>query len=911
MSDKTVHLISHSHWDREWYLPFEQHRLRLVQLFDDLIALFAVDPDFKSFHLDGQTILLEDYLQIRPEQREQVTRLIRENKLIIGPWYILQDEFLVSAEANVRNLLIGHADVAAFGGEVCKVGYFPDSFGNMGQAPQLLRQAGIEFAVFGRGVKPTGINNMVSDMTAFESPYSEMKWQAADGSEVTGILFANWYHNGMEVPAESGEARRYWDKRLAAAEKYASTPHLLFMNGCDHQPVQSNLSEALRLARRLYPQYAFEHTDFGAYLKAVKEALPADLSVVKGELRSQRTDGWGTLVNTASARVYMKQANQRSQTLLENVAEPLAVFAARLGRSYPGHLLGYAWKSLLQNHPHDSICGCSIDEVHQEMMMRYQKTDQVAEEIRKSSAREIVQHIHTSVFSAFASDPFPFAIFNTSASARTGMASAELEIAREPLLSAGRKELFERLESLTVDNGRLRDAAGACIDFQWEDLGVSFGYELPEDRFRAPYMSRRIRLSFLARNIPGSGYSTYAWYPGAGEGDSFEPAALEAAEEHVLENGCLHVKIEQNGTLTLTDKRNGRKYSGLCAYEDTGDIGSEYTFRQAGGDVPITTLSSSADIRLLKRTHEETVYEIVHELMLPEAADNALLEEQNRLVPIPERRSARSMDLLPVTIRTEIILEQEAAGLQVRTYFNNSCRDHRLRILFPTDTETPVHHADSIYEVTVRDNRPAPEWSNPNNCQHLQAFVNVSDEEGGLTVAGKGLNEYEVLQDGRNTIALTLLRAVGELGDWGVFPTPEAQCLGEHVFECMVIPHTDEESLLSSYQQARDFRIPWTLEQTDIHTGELPVTHSFLEWESKGLAMTAHKLSEDGETEILRWFNQTAKPRVLTLRQDNGALFSRSTILEEKGGAIPDSEGERRIEAGPYEIITISRKQIT
>jgi alpha-mannosidase len=380
---------------------------------------------------------------------------------------------------------------------------------------------------------------------------------------------------------------------------------------------------------------------------------------------------------------------------------------------------------------------------------------------------------------------------------------------------------------------------------------------------------------------------------------------LEAAEENVLENGCLHVKIEQNGTLTLTDKRSGRKYSGLCAYEDTGDIGSEYTFCQAGGDVPVTTAASAADIRLLKRTHGETAYEIIHELLLPAAADEALLPEQNRLVSISKRRAGRGKDLLPVTIRTEIILEREAAGLQIKTYFHNVCKDHRLRILFPTDTQTSVHRADSIFEIAVRDNRPAPEWSNPSNCQHLQAFVNVSDDKGGLTVAGKGLNEYEVLLDGRNTIALTLLRAVGELGDWGVFPTPEAQCLGEHVFECMVIPHKDEEGLLSSYTKARQFQIPWTAVQSDIHSGELAVTHSFLDWESEGLAMTAHKLSEDGEMEILRWFNQTAEPRVLTLRQGSDALFHESTILEEKGGLIPELDGERRIEVGPYEIITV------
>ena len=168
MENITVHIISHSHWDREWYLPFESHRMQLVELFDNLFDLFENDPDFKSFHLDGQTIVLDDYLEICPENRDKVQRYIDEGKLKIGPFYILQDDYLISSEANVRNTLIGQQECKKWG-KSTQIGYFPDTFGNMGQAPQLLQQSGIHVAAFGRGVKPIGFDNQVLEDEQFTS----------------------------------------------------------------------------------------------------------------------------------------------------------------------------------------------------------------------------------------------------------------------------------------------------------------------------------------------------------------------------------------------------------------------------------------------------------------------------------------------------------------------------------------------------------------------------------------------------------------------------------------------------------------------------------------------------------------------------------------------------------------------
>ncbi|KAF9142592.1 hypothetical protein BGX30_002654 [Mortierella sp. GBA39] len=290
---RTAHIISHTHWDREWYLPYEKHHVRLIRLMDVLMDTLENDTEYKSFYLDGQTIILEDYLQVRPEQKERLEKYIREGRIFIGPWYILQDAFLTSGEANIRNMQIGHKDARRYG-QISKVGYFPDTFGIVGQAPQLMRQSGIDNALFGRGVKPTGFNNTVAD-SEYESSFSELIWEGPDGSKVLGILFANWYSNGNEIPADPEEAKSFWDRKLADAEKYASTPELLFMNGCDHQPIQTDLAEALETARKLYPDTEFVHSNFPQYLESVKGHQENELSVVRGELRSQRTDGWGRL----------------------------------------------------------------------------------------------------------------------------------------------------------------------------------------------------------------------------------------------------------------------------------------------------------------------------------------------------------------------------------------------------------------------------------------------------------------------------------------------------------------------------------------------------------------------------------------------------------------------------------------
>ncbi|MEK5639831.1 alpha-mannosidase [Paenibacillus rhizosphaerae] len=904
---RTAHIISHTHWDREWYLPYEKHHVRLIRLMDVLMDTLENDTEYKSFYLDGQTIILEDYLQVRPEQKERLEKYIREGRIFIGPWYILQDAFLTSGEANIRNMQIGHKDARRYG-QISKVGYFPDTFGIVGQAPQLMRQSGIDNALFGRGVKPTGFNNTVAD-SEYESSFSELIWEGPDGSKVLGILFANWYSNGNEIPADPEEAKAFWDRKLADAEKYASTPELLFMNGCDHQPIQTDLAEALETARKLYPDTEFVHSNFPQYLESVKGHQENELSVVRGELRSQRTDGWGTLVNTASARVYLKQMNQHGQALLEKVAEPLAAYAHLTGQAYPHHLFTYAWKTLMQNHPHDSICGCSVDEVHREMVTRFAKSRDVAESIIDDSKRAVADAVDTSSFAQYGEDALPFVVFNTTGWERTGTVSVELDVQRIyfrdgiPL-----DEISRRIQALELGERVVLDPSGKPVPFTLEDLGQRFGYDLPDDRFRQPYMARAVRITLQADAVPAHGLRAYALVSGqAAAQHSDNASASLITGSNVMENSILRVVAQPNGSLTVTDKRNGREYRDLLVYEDTGDIGNEYMYKQPEGEAPLTTRDLQASIQVVEDTPYRATLEIVHDWEVPASADELLQKEQIEVVYYPERKAQRVKETVPMKIRTLVRLEKDGKGVKVEASFNNQAKDHRVRVLFPTDIEASRHRVDSMFEIVTRDNQPAIEWQNPSNAQHQQAFVDVSGETAGLAVANLGLNEYEVLRDGPNTIAVTLLRSVGELGDWGWFPTPEAQCLGEHAVQLEIIPHDGRGEESGAYAEAYQFQIPWTSVQTGIHTGELPAVHAPFAWSGEGVAFSAWTVNEDSGDHVLRWYNMKQQPASLRLEWPQSVSRAyKTTILEETEGASVEQLSESlELEAGPCEIVTI------
>lgn len=895
---KKAHIISHTHWDREWYLPYETHHMMLIKTMDTLLDTFENDSEFKYYHLDGQTVLLEDYLEVRPERRALLEKIIKEGKLKIGPWYVLQDEFLTSSESNIRNLQYGHKDAGKYNKDVAKVGYFPDSFGNMGQAPQILKQAGIDTAAFGRGVKPTGFNNEVSADDKFESPYSEMYWESPDGSRVLGILFANWYCNGMEVPTNHDEAKEYWEKRLEDASKFASSNQLLFMNGCDHQPIQTDLSKAINTAKDLYDDIEFVHSNFDDYIKELRENINDDLQVIKGELISQQTDGWYTLVNTASARVYLKQWNQLCQTLFEKVAEPLATMAHNYGFEYPHHLFEYGWKSLMKNHPHDSICGCSVDEVHREMVARFDKAKDVAKYIINESLMYLGSQINTEKFSKLGEEVHPFMVVNTTGYDRYSVISTDLQIYKKYFREGHPNEIAKEMRKVELPKFKVVDADGNKIDAKITDLGIKFDYDLPDDKFRQPYYSRLVRVELETKNIKSFGWDTYALVKDDESVGSGTKNSL--INENILENEYIKVEINENGSVNILDKNTNKEFKDLCIYENTGDIGNEYIYMKPVGEVPLTTKDIKADIKVKEDLPYKAVAEIIHNFEVPSSANELLNEEIEEVLEFKHRKSQRVKETVTLIIKTTLTLEKSSKGLKVKSSFNNIAKDHRMRMLFATDIKSDVHFAESIFEVAKRNNDTYKTWENPSNCQHQQTFVNVHSKDFGITIANKGLNEYEMLNDKRNQVAVTLLRSVRELGDWGVFETPEAQCQGQYEAELEIITHGCD--MYESFKEAHMFQVPVLTKQLGIKTEGISHNHNLLDFEGKAAMWSALKLNENKKT-ILRVFNVSEFDSSLNINrcEIKGKKYKTNILEEELKNTIEDS-----INLGKYEIATIA-----
>ncbi|GGC85125.1 glycosyl hydrolase [Thalassobacillus devorans] len=888
---QTAYIISHSHWDREWYMSLEEHRYYLVKLIDDVLNQLENNPDFHSFHMDGQTIMVDDYLEVRPENRERVEKQIKEGRMVIGPWYILQDAFLTSSEANLRNLLYGKKDMERWGQEG-GIGYFPDTFGIYGQAPQILKQANMGVAAFGRGVTPTGFNNQVFQ-NEYSSPYSELSWEAPDGSSVLGILFANWYSNGNEIPVEEEAAKNYWNKKLEESGRYASTKHLLYMNGCDHQPVQTDVTTAIERANQLYPDVQFKHASFQEYVANVKNDLPESLQTIQGELRNQKTDGWSTLVNTASARIYLKQANDHSQTLLENYVEPLGLFAS--DRSFYRSYTEYFWKLLMQNHPHDSICGCSVDSVHREMATRFEKVSLGAQKFLEEQMQQVTQTIDTTHNNP---EAIPLVVFHTSGKQASKVVKAKVMVKKIYFEEMDFQKIPEKLNSEELPEYVMELDDGREISCDVKDLGVRFGYDLPHDGFRRPYYGREVEVTFLQEEANRVGYNCCFLIPHTSRGN--KESLIWNSKEKRLENETVVVEIHANGSYSLTDKRTNHTYPLLGIYENTGDIGNEYMYKQSSDGNAITSANEVADIEVLEDSPLSAKIRLHSSLTVPLSADEQLQKEREKLIWHPERRAGRSDETTVIPICTTLTLDKGANGLKVDVAMDNTGRDHRMRALFPVGGKAEHHYADSIFEIVKRPNEPEQEWTNPSVMHHMQRFVSMNDDRFGLTIAGKGLHEYEIID--KDTIAITLLRAVGEMGDWGVFETPEAQCQGINHASFMIIPH--ESSVLESKAYLEAYSYPYTppVVQDSQHPGELPKTGTEFHWEGD-LALTSVKVAEGESGTVLRWYNPNNHPVTLSLAYPDAAECYLSDVLEQKNDRLGGTTINRTV--NPFEIVTL------
>jgi alpha-mannosidase len=963
-----IFVVPHTHWDREWYLPFQAFRIRLVRLVDKLLAILRDNPDYRCFTLDGQVIILEDYLEIRPEREAEIREHVQNGRLLIGPWYVLSDEFLVSAEALIRNLMLGHRVCRRFG-PVMKVGYTPDPFGHIGQLPQILRDFGIESAVFQRGLS--------------DEP-TELLWAAPDGSQVLVIYLRESYGNAAHLPLD-GEAFVKTIERLRdALAPYAATSNLLLMNGTDHMEPMPKLPALIRYANERLDNAQLIHSSLPQYIEAVKQSLDFELQTIHGELRSSKRHP--ILSGVLSARMWIKQRNAACQMLLERWAEPFSAFAqfqisgSRLqaDEAQPHNLkpgtwnlqpfIQQAWRYLLQNHPHDSICGCSVDQVHKEMEVRFDWVDQIGEEVTKQSLATLASEVNTA-----GPGQRSLVVFNPIAGPRTDIVTAEVQVpgSLEDFVlvdGAGREIPYQVLghsnaefasldldrEGLLsmmnmVENGRIQGMAVQEVHIEVEEGKAHLDITLTEhgrpdlalversmQKVRALLADEAVRrykvrvhlatavdFCFVAEDVPGHGYKTYLIKSKIQSSKSkvqmsnvkrqtsnfqLPTSNLQLPTPSIENEFFLIVPDPGDGTLRITDKATGLAFQGLNRFVDGGDRGDEYNYCRPENDLVVNGPAAAPTISVIEAGPARRTLEIEMTYRLPAS--------------LAEDRSSRSEETVEVPIKTRISLYPGVRRTDFTTTIENHAKDHRLRVHFPTPIQTDCSNAEGHFDV-IRRPLDLPQdtagWIEQPVPTHPQrTFVDVNDGEKGLMVINKGLPEYEVLKGAPGegvTVALTLLRSVGWLsrddlhcrrGHAGpAVETPAAQCLGKHTFEYALVPHSGGWE--TCFEQAHAFNVPLRAIPTGVHSGQLPSQLSFVQIEPASLVISAIKQAEGGEGLIVRFYNISAeevKGRLRVCRP-----FARATLVnlnEEELEELRGNEGtELELSVRGKQIVTV------
>ena len=845
-----IHVVPHTHWDREWYLPFERFRVILIEMIDYLLDVLDNKPEFK-FMLDGQTVILEDYLKIRPEEEGRLKGHIKEGRILIGPWYTMPDECLVSGEALVRNLLLGHKIAQGFG-PVMKVGYLPDIFGHISQMPQILRGFNIDSFVAFRGI---------------ESEKTEFWWKGPDGSRVLSILMPEGYCNFHTFPEEPQELIREINKTKKKLISLAMTSYLLFMNGCDHLGPQSSLPQMIKKVNRQLKGERLILSTIPEYIRRVKRGNPK-LETYCGELRKpiyRYVHSSGVL----ATRIYLKQKNEEVQTLLERWAEPFAAFAWGLGEGYPSSFLWQAWRYLLQNQAHDSICGCVPDLVSQEIMIRFLKSGYIADEIAQRGLRAIARKVDTSYLEE---EERCIVVFNPLNWKRTEIINLDIDFP------------FQEKRARFLN---LSDTEGRDISYQTKYAGKRSKSSLPQ------VVPRRIgqrsivdtwNISLLAENIPSDGYKIYIVKP------VFETKRIKIGDTNlvvkpnVLENRYLRVLIKKNGALTIRDKETGNIYHNCNLLEDGGDAGDLFDYSPPRKDKIITTSTQKAAISLVNEGPVMGTSKIKIRLDLPRGLSGD--------------RKARDTKLVRCEAISLISLGVNSKRIDIVTEIDNRAKDHRIRVLFPLGTRINFSYAGGHYEV-VRRRVKAPsdavggEWEKPMGLHPQENFIDVNDGKKGLTVVSRGLPQYEVKDDEKGTIALTLIRSVGwfrqndlltvkrDKGEVAI-PTPEAQCLGRYTFQYSIIPHSGTWKSAKTYKQAYQYKAPLKAITTERHSGSLPQEMSFISIKPDTLIVTAVKKAEYRNSLIVRCYNITGQEVVGKVVAYQSLKEVRLVTLDEK-----------------------------
>ncbi len=930
-SSAAVHLVvvPHTHWDREWYQPFQQFRGRLVRLIDRLLDLLESDAEFTHFHLDGQTIVLADYLEVRPHNQRRLRSLIRAGRVAVGPWYVLPDEFLVSGESIIRNLQIGHRLAAEFG-KPLRVGYLPDQFGHNAQMPQILAGFGIQSAVVWRGVGAEIADTLFT-------------WEALDGTRVfTVYLPGSGYSNGRSLPEGADTLRERLLDIIGEQAAYRRIPSLLLMNGTDHQEPQATLPAALAAATAGLEGVSYEIAPLTRFIERAR-AEHGELLTWRGELRSPLRAH--LLPGVTSTRVRQKQRDFENVSRLERLAEPLATWADCLDGQQLAGFTEWAWNLAVQNHPHDSICGCSIDQVHRDMEYRFDQVERVIDEVTRQALATLARALDTG---HTAPDP-ALVVYNPNGD---GPAVVRTQVFLDhrtafALQDAGGRTMPVHIETeagevhfaaeLPPSEVRPHVMAIQSREFLGHFINdVSFHREgdrlsvvlimdrplrgrLDIDALRARWLAllddptlavvaaraqtaMTGRATFVAPHLTGHGLTVFAMRRPS---EASDPVTL-CATERSIDNRYYTVSVLDDGTLRITDRESGLILPRCNWFVDEADRGDEYNFDPLQAPDDVTAPASPP--------------EVVVDAGNPVVATLTLRQTYRVPRQLDPSRASRSTEQTVMAMATQVRLYDGIQRIDFETTVDNTAADHRLRVHFQTPLSVHSAFVEQAFGTVERhlDREPEVGVERAVGTGPQKTFTAIHDGRRGVAVFNRGIQEVETRRcDGGTEIALTLIRAVGWLsrGDlhWrnghagpGV-ETPEAQSPGLHRFEYALTTFTGDRLSAGIVARAHAFAHPPLAMMSDAHDGRLRDGAALVRCDNPQVVVSAISPSRRRKAFVVRCYNasgvaQSAVLEVPLAKRVRAVNFlerpARLDLRRQRSGVV-------RVRLRPFEIINL------
>ncbi|HYU09995.1 MAG TPA: glycoside hydrolase family 38 C-terminal domain-containing protein [Gemmatimonadales bacterium] len=872
------HLIPHTHWDREWFLPRAAFHARLVPMFDDLLERLHADPAFRTFLLDGQTVLVEDYLRARPERENDVKVLVKTGRLQIGPWYVLADELIPSGESLVRNLLLGAADAERLGGRLDVV-YSPDAFGHPAALPTLGREFGMKVGVLWRGLG--------------REPGQErdfFRWRGTDGKDIlVWHLPPDGYEIGAGLPGSGARLPDVWTQVRASLVERAAGKHIPLFIGADHHAPHPTLARLRDLLADLEPASAFRISRLDEFFQAA-EASPA--RAIAGELRSSYGYAW-TLQGVHGTRAPLKRRHAQVELWLERLAEPLVALARNAGHRDRRPVLETAWRTLVRTQFHDTIAGCTADAVADAAAHRLTEVAAYAAELTRGALQELAGHDPDVARERAEGTQPALVLWNPAARPRGGVTVADVTLFRRDVLVGPPSEGRSPRQGPGYRPFALYGPPPDRRAIPVQVLAQRVAHERIDATRHYPDQDEvdQVRIAFRAPSLPGLGLVALTTR-GAGGG----PAAPLARGEDVrvrgrsLENRFVEVSVEANGAISLVDRKRNERYGELLRLEDGGDAGDAYTYcppvrhrvKQSRGPITVRRLAAGPLVAALEARWEMT----------------------------------RGIDA-----RSLVQLYADSPIVRVSLEIDNRNAYHRLRARLATGLAGALATAGTAFGAVPRPAVTADPAAYPRETPvrtaPAQRFVAAARAGRGLAVLAPGFFEYEWTATG--DLLITLLRAVGDLsrGDlparpghaaWPT-PVPGAQCIGKTRIDLAIAPVSAADldrgdAVPQLWEDA--FLPPHCLWLRDAAT--LTVAPVDVALEGSGLVFSALKPAQIGSPMVLRCYNATDRKTAGAWRFGSGVKTAHrvradereavALVLEQRGNVV-------RFVAEPHELVSI------